>query len=145
MAEPVAVRLSSTYEAFQGRVQDRLKVQQKTPPDYDTEFDYIWERYPLKVAVKAAKKAYIARRRAGIDPHTLLEAVTLYAEQRKGEDPKYTLRGSTFFGPDERWKEPFERKMHGRADGKWEPPMEDLSKRFGEDEEANDDDPLKDI
>jgi hypothetical protein len=106
------------------------KLKRRHPkPALDWEFEQVWLAYPRKVGKGAALKAYKARRRAGVSFGELGEAVGLYAKQRAGQDPEFTMRGATFFGPDERWREPFEAKAEGNgkaSDGKYRPPVTDL-------------------
>lgn len=73
--------------------------------DYEGEFDRIWEHYPRKVARKQALKKYVATRRRGVGAKALERAVKNYAEERDGEDHKFTMHGATFFGPSERWRD----------------------------------------
>lgn len=63
-----------------------------------------WKVYPRKLARKQAEKAWIARIKAGTDPQALYDATVHYAQHRTGDgDDRFTLHGSTFYGPDERW------------------------------------------
>lgn len=65
----------------------------------------VWEHYPRKSARKAALKAFTARLKEGISPSALEIATKNYAATRIGQEPQFTMLGSTFFGPNERWKD----------------------------------------
>lgn len=67
------------------------------------EFSEVWDSYPRKRDRKAALAAYRARRRAGVPRDDLLTATKNYAASRVGEDQQFTMLGSTFFGPHDRW------------------------------------------
>jgi hypothetical protein len=71
----------------------------------DAEFDALWVDYPRKVARKAAAKAYAARRREGVPAEDLALAVKHYAAAMDGQEERFIMHGSTFFGPNERWKD----------------------------------------
>lgn len=68
-------------------------------------FAEVWQSYPRKIAKAAAEKAFAARLKEGIDPQLLAEATENYALACKGKESRYILHGSTFYGPDERWKD----------------------------------------
>jgi Helix-turn-helix domain len=68
-------------------------------------FSEAWKHYPRKIAKGAAEKAFAARLKEGVDPSLLLEATENYARTCKGKESRYILHGSTFYGPDERWKD----------------------------------------
>lgn len=80
-----------------------LPCQDHSP--FDAEFAEAWVVYPRKLARKAALKAYQTRRRAGVPADELLTATRNYADAKRGSDEKFILHGSTFFGPDERWRD----------------------------------------
>lgn len=79
------------------------------PPTDLTEraFDRIWTTYPRKVERKAALRAFRATvRRVGPSAVSdLAKATANYAEACRGKDPKYVKHGSTFYGPDEPWRD----------------------------------------
>ena len=83
---------------------------------FEAEFDAAWVDYPKKDARKAALKAYQARRREGIAAEDLALAVKHYAEAcaNEGRERQYVLNGSTFFGPNERWRDYLEPPATGR-------------------------------
>jgi hypothetical protein len=111
---------------------------QAEPPakiDFAREFAIIWEIYPRKVARGDGLKHYKARRNGGVPFRKLYDATRQYALSRKGEDEKFSLHAGTFFGPTERWKD-YNGSSTGnghakpeRSDGRWEPPMKDLTKK----------------
>lgn len=103
-------------------------IRKRPKPLWEWEFDLIWPEYPRKLNRKLALAAYVALRRKKVPFGELRDAVRLYARQRANEDPKFTLRAETFFGPNERWKEPFEEEKqgNGKSGGKYRPPVTDL-------------------
>lgn len=68
-------------------------------------FDAAWALYPRKLNRKGAAKAWATRVKAGDDPEAMHRAVVNYARLRAGKDPTLTMHGSTFFGPNERWRD----------------------------------------
>lgn len=62
-----------------------------------------WNIYPRKLARKKAEKAWTARIRSGCAAQQLYDATVHYAKHRAGQDGSYTMHGSTFYGPDDRW------------------------------------------
>ena len=80
-------------------------------------FDQVWELYPRKIGRKAALRAFAATIKAKRASATdLVKASEHYAAMRLGEDPKFTMHGSTFFGPDERWRDYVTRQDAANAD-----------------------------
>lgn len=72
---------------------------------YSSQFEDLWLIYPRKVNKAGAWKAYKARLCAGIGEADLYAAALEYAKQRKNQDEEYTMYGSTFFGPNDRWRD----------------------------------------
>jgi len=76
-------------------------------------FDRFWELYPKRDGGnprKAARYAWDARLRDGVDPAELVQAADRYAWYCKREDrvgTKYVMRASTFLGPSEHWREDY--------------------------------------
>ena len=75
--------------------------------DYTDGFSEAYDSYPRKIGRKAAEKAWKARIREGVSPEVLLTGVKNYALQCKkdGTEKRFIKHPSTFFGPDEWWKE----------------------------------------
>lgn len=71
----------------------------------ETDFDEIWAIYPRKTDRLAALKAYKARRRERVPAEDLATATANYAKVRNGQDPQFTKRGATFFGPSHPWRD----------------------------------------
>lgn len=76
-------------------------VGNKSREAFESDFDAVWELYPRKVSRKAALRAYIARRRAGVPAEDLAAAVANYAAEMDGREDRFVKHGATFFGPDE--------------------------------------------
>ena len=81
---------------------DRTK---KDKTNTATLFERVWDTYPRKTNRKGAEIAFAARLAQGVTPEQLIEATENYAELRRGQDPKFTLLGATFYGPSERWRD----------------------------------------
>jgi len=105
------------------------RLRKKPKGVFEWEFDLLYARYPRKEGRGVALKAYKARRREKVGFVELGEAVDLYARQKAGTEREFILLAATFFGPDERWKDPAEVKTEGNGvpkDGKFRPPLTDL-------------------
>lgn len=72
---------------------------------FEQEFERIWIHYPRKIAKVAAKKAFIATRRKHLTLDQLMNATVNYALTKSGDDLNYVMHGSTFFGPNEEWRD----------------------------------------
>ena len=73
---------------------------------YKEEFETIWAMYPRKIARATALRAYTARRKEGMGYDEAWQAVRLYARDREGEDEKFTMHCSSFFGKHRRgWED----------------------------------------
>ena len=59
-------------------------------------FGAFWFSYPKKKAREEAKQAWIAAIERGADPARIVAAATSYANERNGEDPKYTKYPATW-------------------------------------------------
>jgi len=115
-SKPLAVEKS--------RVEESRTEKSKETVVYEPEFLKAWTIYPKREGSNPkmkAGKAWAARVRAGVKPSELLEATERY---RKFCDTKattgspYVMQASTFYGPDERWKEDYTVDGIGTADRK---------------------------
>lgn len=84
----------------------------KSPPvAFAAEFDELWHRYPRRVYRAKALRAFQARMRATPrgDRRAVLgdmaAAVGHYATARQGSDPRHVMHASTWWGPDEPWRD----------------------------------------
>lgn len=73
------------------------------------DFEVAWREYPRRPGDSAAKarKAYLARRKAGVTADELLAGVRAYAAylQREQTAPRFIKQGATFFGAEgEHWR-----------------------------------------
>lgn len=78
------------------------------------EFMAAWKLYPSRGSRgnprKAAWKAWRARIRDGVPAQEMIDGVARYAAHIDAEGKtgtQFVMMASTFFGPDERWKEPY--------------------------------------
>lgn len=79
----------------------------------DAAFEQWWTAYPRKVGKADARKAYQAAVKA-CPPARLLDAVERYAQQRAGEDPRFTAHPGTWLRQG-RWDdEPVAPRRQGR-------------------------------
>lgn len=84
---------------------------ERKPGDYPPEFEETWQAYPRRAGGNpktAAFKAWKARRREGVTAEELHVGVTRYAAyvQATGKaGTEYVKQASTFFGPDEHFRE----------------------------------------
>lgn len=101
--ETELLSISPTVENNGLRANEEISLLGSDP--LDDEFAIWWKSYPRKTAKKAARKAYVARRREGVETKDLLAAARRYANDRRGELDRFTLHPATFLGPDERWKD----------------------------------------
>jgi hypothetical protein len=69
----------------------------------EIDFDQCWSLYPRKDSRKLALKAWGARLKEGVNAMDLLTATEHYAKVKAGEEERFVMLGSTFFGPNERW------------------------------------------
>lgn len=89
-------------------------------------FGAFWIVYPKKRAREEAKKAWIAAIERGANPQHIVTAATAYANERKGEDPKFTKYPATWLNKgcydDELDPEPAPGRPPLRAvSGDWQP------------------------
>jgi len=68
-------------------------------------FDAFWKHYPRKIAKQAARRAWVARMRAGVDPMLLVRSSERYAQvcELRETHERFMLHPATFLGPNERW------------------------------------------
>lgn len=72
---------------------------------YTPEYEILWRSFPKKVGKAAGFHSVQARLREGVSYADLLLATQTYALARRGQEPRYTLHPSTFFGPQRRFEE----------------------------------------
>lgn len=113
----------STEEAITEH-QTREAVASRKP--FEAEFNETWKEYPRKHARLASLRAYQARRRAGVTADDLHAATVHYARdmQAEGRELDKIMHGSTFYGPNERWRDYLEQRTEepgwkAAADAAW--------------------------
>lgn len=72
---------------------------------FEDDFASVWKLYPRRDARRSALRAYAARRRAGVGADDLLTATRNYAAAVAGRERHYIKLGSTFYGPDDHWRD----------------------------------------
>lgn len=82
------------------------KTSKKTSSDerYLTDFHELWALYPRKVGKQEALRAYGRLRRRGVEHGGLIRAVTTYASEQAGADPKFIKHCSSFLNGG-RWED----------------------------------------
>lgn len=91
-------------------------------PD-DSKFEHAWKLYPKRAggnSKMAARKAWNARIKAGVDPDDMIDGVRRYAAycaatQRAGT--QYVRQAATFFGPDLHFEDDFDVPPDGATGG----------------------------
>lgn len=107
----------SNATSFAGAGNPDLDPDQDKDPDptakragtgYSPEFECVWEVYPSRPnnSKAGAWRAWKARVKAGESPAVLLAGARAYAAyvEREGTDPRYVKLASTFFGPDQHYR-----------------------------------------
>lgn len=74
-------------------------------PDFLTEFEKWWKRYPRKYGKADAQKEWVKLRKSGVSIEQLYKALDNYLEEIRltNKETKYILHGRTFLGPGKRW------------------------------------------
>lgn len=73
--------------------------------EYPDSFNALWKLYPRKTNKPGAYKCYLTKLKEGATEEQLMAAVVAYAASREGQDQTFTMHGSTFFGPNDRWQD----------------------------------------
>jgi hypothetical protein len=76
-----------------------------TRSPFGDDFAECWASYPRHEGRAAALRAYVARRRAGASADDLLTATKHYAASVAGTERRFVKLGSTFYGPDDHWRD----------------------------------------
>lgn len=111
-----------------------------TPPDnriqntdkdiYTPKFHNLWGFYPRKIDKRLALRKYDATIKKGADYKDLLKATQNYAKAMAGKEKEHIKHGSTWFGPDEPWKEWIDGPPEGFAGVIERPPAQDPHKHL---------------
>lgn len=76
--------------------QERKHKENLNKGDYEKSFEELWKQYPKKKGKGAVSKTQKQKLfKIGYD--RLTKAITKYKKEREGQDPQYTMYGSTFF------------------------------------------------
>ncbi|MEE9612839.1 MAG: hypothetical protein V3W19_16420 [Desulfatiglandales bacterium] len=97
-------------------VESHLPQNNSEPPGWED----CWKIYPRKKSPKLGKKAYQARLTEGLIPDLLLECTKNYVKvmTRLKWEEQHIMLPSTFYGPNERWKD-FEQSEDEKDDDYW--------------------------
>lgn len=109
----------STESSSQSQVKSETMTDGLIP--FEAEFNALWAHYPNKLARLDALKAYQARRRAGVPAEEFMTALGHFVPAMSERTRDKIMHGSTFFGPNERWKDylaPVATSSNGNA---WDP------------------------
>lgn len=90
-----------------------IETTQPRARSFEEEFEIIWARYPKKEDRKPAFNAFVARRRAGVEPVDLWHATCNYHDTcfHNGTERQFIMSGATFFGPNDRYLKYVERPL----------------------------------
>ena len=80
-----------------GEAEKKPSNRAKAQAAADEMFDRLWRRYPKKKGIGRVKPAAKYRLYKEYGEEKCQRAVDMYAAEREGKDPTYTLYGSTFF------------------------------------------------
>ena len=102
--EPSEDRLSPPPELFIDAPVETPPASKLRPPDavIDEAFARLWAIYPRHVAKPDARKVFAKAVNAGADPDAVIEGAARYANERAGQDPKFTAHPATWLRA-ERW------------------------------------------
>lgn len=101
--QPTAVNRGTVISTYKGKITKEREIQRKDTTN--ALFGQVWDVYPRKTNRKGAEAAFTARLGEGITVEQLTQATENYAKVRRGQDPKFTMLGATFYGPNERWRD----------------------------------------
>jgi len=106
--------------------QDDVNQTAKTP-DYEAEFDGLWERYPNKKGKRDALRHYVAARKKGVSLKTVSDGLDAYLAyiRAEGTDEKYVKHGSAWFNQ-HAWEDDYSNP--GKKSGSVLPPEKRNSK-----------------
>lgn len=79
-----------------------LTTSAPTAQERDDAFEEFWSTYPRKIAKGAARKAWTKAIKDGHDPTVITAGAARFADQRRGQDTKYTPHPATWLNA-ERW------------------------------------------
>ena len=96
-------------------------------PDYEAEFDGLWERYPNKKGKRDALRHYVAARKKGVSLKTVSDGLDAYLAyiRAEGTDEKYVKHGSAWFNQ-HAWEDDY--SSPGKKSGSVLPPEKRNSK-----------------
>ena len=111
-------RGKSTPDSREEDVRQSPYLEHSTKNINTAHFEEMWKLYPRKIGKKAALRAWVARRREGVEAETLMLAASRYAATCRSEETakRYIKHASTFFGPDEHWRDYLEEAADPHAD-----------------------------
>jgi hypothetical protein len=89
------------------RIKEELNESNSRPNahPFANEFEQLWVIYPRKIGRKSAYDKVVAQLRRGVEFSTLYQATENYAKLRSGQEEKYTLHPSTFYGSSNRYED----------------------------------------
>lgn len=119
---PVPDTYATTTRPLPDNSRQELGVGEGVGDPYGEDFERVWKEYPKKVDKGEARKAYIARRRAGVEPEILMLAVKNYATSKAGQPLGYLKNGSGFFAKEGQYLDWLEGDpTSSAAPGGWDP------------------------
>lgn len=106
-----AKQIECNVTVTQDNATDKIRLdkirEEKNRKDKEKEmqFNQLWFFYPRHIGKKACYRKFLATLKKDCTFEQLLTATKNYAEKVRNEQEKYIKHGSTFFGPDEHWKD----------------------------------------
>lgn len=97
------------------------------PQPFEQEFAVIWPHYPRKVNKPGALKAYRATRRRGVSATELMIATKHYIDHCRGKEIEYVMHASTFYGPNQRWRDYMRAVPATDSEAQWSTAARELS------------------
>lgn len=100
-------------ESREEESREETEKRRKEKKEYTDDFEEAWKLYPSRPdnPKRSAFKAWNARLKEGVEPAELIGATARYAEHCRKEGiigTKFVKMASTFYGPNEHWRETYE-------------------------------------
>ena len=105
LTEPSTDGISTSASLDGGEAGVGKAKSKKKAADYSPAFEYVWSVYPRRVNKSEAYAKWKAQLAKGASEADLTLASENYARLRAGEEAKFTLHPTTFFGPNDRWRD----------------------------------------
>jgi biotin operon repressor len=95
-SQTLAPDLFSGKKDAPARSKHAARINKQAKPDIDASFQEFWAAYPKRVAKEAARKAFAAALKGGVEPEVLIAGAARYAAERAGQEARYTKHPATW-------------------------------------------------